>query len=82
MRELVARFDEAVVERQYEPLEFIEVGTAVVIPLRWTAHGRVSGAGFIELFQARVFAVDEGLIRTIVEYGTMEQALEALGGRG
>jgi ketosteroid isomerase-like protein len=78
-REFVARFDETFAEQYYEPLEFIEAGADVVVPIRWTAHGRASGAGFIEQFETWVFTVDDGLIKTVVEFPTKEEALQALG---
>jgi ketosteroid isomerase-like protein len=78
-RQLAARFDEVLAEQQYAPLEFIDAGVEVVVPLRWTAHGRLSGASFNERFETWVFTVEEGLIRRVVEFTTMAQALEAVG---
>ncbi len=78
-RQLAARFDEVLAEQQYAPLEFIDAGTEVVVPLRWTAHGRLSGASFTERCETWVFTVEEGLIRRVVEFTTMAEALEAVG---
>ena len=78
-RQLAARFDEVLAEQQYEPLEFIDAGVEVVVRLRWTAHGRLSGASFVERFETWVFTVEEGLIRRVVEFPTMAEALEAVG---
>ena len=78
-RQLAARFDEVLAEQRYAPLEFIDAGTEVVVPLRWTAHGRLSGATFVERSETWVFTVEEGLIRRVVEFTTMAEALEAVG---
>jgi ketosteroid isomerase-like protein len=78
-RRLAARFDEVFAGQDYQPLEFIEAGARVVVPLRWTAEGRLSGAGFSEGFETWVFTVDGGLITTVVEFATKQEALEAVG---
>lgn len=54
LRQLKARFDEVLAEQRYQPLEFIDAGPDVVVPLRWTAQGRLSGAGSIESFETWV----------------------------
>jgi ketosteroid isomerase-like protein len=78
-RRLSARFDEVFAGQDYQPLEFIEAGAAVVVPLRWTAEGRLSGAGFSEGFETWVFTIENGLITRVVEFATKEEALEAVG---
>jgi ketosteroid isomerase-like protein len=78
-QKLAARFDEVFADQQYHPLEFIEAGADVVVPLRWTARGRLSGAGFVERFETWVFTVEGDLITAVVEFGTKEGALEAVG---
>jgi ketosteroid isomerase-like protein len=78
-RELAARFNEILVQQQYEPLDIIDAGGHVVVPLRWTAQGRLSGASFIERFETWVFTVEDDSIRTVVEFATKEAALEAVG---
>ncbi|HYN52413.1 MAG TPA: hypothetical protein VES62_15945 [Thermoleophilaceae bacterium] len=78
-RQLKARFDEVLAEQRYQPLEFIDAGPDVVVPLRWTAQGRLSGAGSIESFETWVFTVEGDLITTVVEFPTKEEALEAVG---
>jgi hypothetical protein len=50
-----------------------------VVPLRWTAEGRLSGAGFSEGFETWVFTIENGLITRVVEFATKEEALEAVG---
>ena len=42
-RRLLAAFDE-VLDHWYRPVEFIQVGGQVVVPLRWGGRGKVSGA--------------------------------------
>jgi len=59
-------------------LEFIDAGPDVVVPLRWTAQGRLSGASSIESFETWVFTVEGDLITTVVEFPTKEEALEAV----
>jgi ketosteroid isomerase-like protein len=78
-RQLKARFDEVLADQRYQPLEFIDAGPDVVVPLRWTAQGRLSGASSLESFETWVFTVEEDLITTVVEYLTKEEALEAVG---
>ena len=78
-RQLKARFDEALAEQRYQPLEFIDAGPDVVVPLRWTAQGRLSGASSLESFETWVFTVQGDLITAVVEFPTKEEALEAVG---
>ena len=39
LRRLSAAFDDAVEETWYRPLEYIEAGSHVVVPLRWGGRG-------------------------------------------
>ena len=76
-RKLAARFDEVLTGQQHEPLEFIDAGEDVVVPLRWRAQAR-SGSGFLERSETWVFTVQGDLIKTVVEFATKEAALEAV----
>ncbi len=79
MRRWSDAFDEAVEETWYRPLDYIHVGSHVVVPLRWGGVGIGSGAAFAEREETWVFTVREGRIRHVREYGTKEEALEAVG---
>ena len=78
-RQLKARFDEVLADQRYQPLEFIDAGPDVVVPLRWTAQGRLSGVSSIESFETWVFTVAGDLITTVGEFPTKEEALKAVG---
>jgi ketosteroid isomerase-like protein len=80
IRRLSAAFDEAVEKTWYRPLEYIHVGThVVVVPLRWGGVGIGSGAAFAEREETWVFTLRDGRICHVKEYGTKKQALEAVG---
>jgi hypothetical protein len=79
-RKLGARFDE-IFDQQCEPLGFIDAERDVVVPLRSTAWGRLSGAIYIERFETGL-AVEDDSIRTVGEFATNEAALEAVALRG
>jgi ketosteroid isomerase-like protein len=79
VRNLAARFGEVFDQEQYEPLEFFDAGANVVVPLRFTARGRLSGASVTERFETWVFTVEDDSIRSIVEFSTKDAALEAVG---
>jgi ketosteroid isomerase-like protein len=76
-RQLAARFDQVLTEQQYEPLEFIDAGAGVVVPVQWRALAS-SGSGSLERLVTWVFTVEGDLIRTVVEFATKEAALEAV----
>ena len=82
IRRLSDVFDEAVEETWYRPLEYIHIGTHVVVPLRWGGVGLGSGAAFAEREETWVFTLRGGRIRHVREYGTKKEALEAVGLRG
>ncbi len=77
LRRLSAAFDEAVRETWYLPLEYIHIGSHVVVPLRWGGLGMGSGATFAEREETWVFTLRDGKIRHVREYATKEEALEA-----
>jgi hypothetical protein len=76
-RQLATRFDQVLTEQQYEPLEFIDAGAGVVVPVQWRALAS-SGSGSLERLVTWVFTVEGDLIRTVVEFATKEAALEAV----
>ena len=76
-RQLATRFDRVLTEEQYEPLEFIDAGADVVVPVRWSAQAS-SGSGSLERLVTWVFTVEGDLIKTVLEFATTEAALEAV----
>lgn len=78
-RELVARFDESFGVQRYHPVDYIDAGDRIVVPLRWSAVGRESGAAVVERDETWIFTVEGGKIRRVDEYSTRGEALEAVG---
>jgi ketosteroid isomerase-like protein len=60
-----------------EPLEFIEVGELVVVPMKFSGKMRGSGVevGFDE---TQVYRVSDGLVREVWEYRTKDEAMKAV----
>jgi ketosteroid isomerase-like protein len=81
LRRLSAAFDEAVEQTWYLPLEYIHIGSRVVVPLRWGGLGIGSGATFAEREETWVFTMRDGKIRQVREYATKNEALEAAAAR-
>ena len=79
VRRLFASFDEVVEEMFYEPLEFIESGDQVIVPIRWGGRGKGSGVPFEERDEAWVWTVRDGLVVRIMEYPSKAAALQAVG---
>ena len=79
VRQLSETFDEAVEQTWYRPLEYIDTGDRVVVPLRWGGPGTGSGAAFAEHEETWVFTLRDGRIRHVSEYATRREALEAVG---
>jgi ketosteroid isomerase-like protein len=77
MRQLSAAFDEVVEETWYLPLEYIPIGSHVVVPLRWGGLGIGSGAAFAEREETWVVTMRDGKIRRVREYATKQEAVEA-----
>jgi ketosteroid isomerase-like protein len=79
-RALAERFNEAFAEQSYDPEGYIPAGDdMVVVPLRWWARGRESGASLVESEETWVFVVRDGKIVRVDEYATRAEALEAVG---
>jgi ketosteroid isomerase-like protein len=77
IRRLSATFDEVVEDTWYQPLEYIRVGSHVVVPLRWGGLGIGSGATFAEREETWVFTLRDGKILHVREYATKKEAIEA-----
>jgi ketosteroid isomerase-like protein len=79
MRRLVAAFREALEETWYRPLEFIDGGDQIVVPMRWGGRGRGSGIEIAESEEFWVFTLRNGKIVHVKEYADRNPALEAAG---
>jgi ketosteroid isomerase-like protein len=77
-RRLLAAFDEVLDDSWYRPVEFIEAGEQVVVPLRWGGRGKASGAAS-ELSETWVFTVRDGKVTSVKEFANKSAALEAAG---
>jgi ketosteroid isomerase-like protein len=79
VRRLLARFEEVLEDMRFEPLEFIQAGERIVVPLQWSARGTMSGAVVAERQgETWVFTVRGAQVSEIHEYPTKEQALAAV----
>ena len=67
-------------EFRFEPLEFIDAGSAVVVPNVQRGKGRGSGAP-VEMTATWVVTVRDAKISRLREYSTKARALEAAGVR-
>jgi ketosteroid isomerase-like protein len=79
MRRLFATFREALDETWYRPLEFIDGGDQIVVPIRWGGRGRGSGIEIAESEEFWVFTLRDGKIVHVKEYADRNPALEAAG---
>jgi ketosteroid isomerase-like protein len=65
-------------EYQIEPLDYVENGDCVLVPTRQRGTGSASGAR-VELQITFLYELREGQITRLVQYDTLEEALEAAG---
>jgi ketosteroid isomerase-like protein len=65
-------------EYQIEPLDYVENGDCVLVPTRQWGTGSASGAR-VELQITFLYEVRDGRINRLVQYDTLEEALEAAG---
>ena len=79
LRQLSASFDDAVEQTWYRPLEFIETGSHVVVPLRWGGRGKGSQTPFAEREETWVMTLRDGRVSRVTEYATKDEALESVG---
>ena len=79
LRRLNDAFDDVVEETWYLPLEYIETGSHVVVPLRWGGRGKGSRTPFAEREETWVLTLRDGRIGRVREYATKQEALEAVG---
>jgi ketosteroid isomerase-like protein len=79
MRRLFAAFREALDETWYRPLEFIDGGDQIVVPIRWGGRGRGSGIEIAESEEFWVFTLRNGKIVHLKEYAARNPALDAAG---
>ena len=78
VRRLIATFDEVLEDSWYRPVEFVDAGDHVVVPLRWGGRGRGSGAQS-DLEEIWVFTLEAGRVTHVREFATREAAFEAAG---
>ena len=79
MRRLFATFREVLDETWYRPMDFIDAGDRVVVPLRWGGRGRASGVEIAEPEETWVFTLRDGKVVHVKEYASKNAALEAAG---
>jgi len=79
LRRLNDAFDDVVEETWYRPLEYIETGSHVVVPLRWGGRGKGSRTPFAEREETWVLTLRDGRIGRVREFATKREALEAVG---
>jgi ketosteroid isomerase-like protein len=77
-RGLLDAFEEVLDESWYQPLEFLEAGDQVIVPLRWGGRGKASGVAG-ELEETWVFTLSDGKVTHVEEFTTRSAALEAAG---
>jgi ketosteroid isomerase-like protein len=79
MRRLFMAFREVLDETWYRPIEFIDVGDRVIVPLLWGGRGRASGVEMTEREETWVFTLRDCKIVHVKEFATKNAALEAAG---
>jgi ketosteroid isomerase-like protein len=79
MKRLFAAFRDALDDTWYEPLDFIEVGEEVIVPLRWGGRGKGSGIQVTEADETWLFTLRDGKVVHVREYASKSAALEAAG---
>jgi ketosteroid isomerase-like protein len=72
-------FDEVMEQTWYRPLEYIQTGSHVVVPLRWGGRGKGGQTPFAEHEETWVLTLRDGRISRVREYATKQDALEAAG---
>jgi len=77
-KEFWRKTQEVFAELRWEPLEFIDLGHAVVVVTRVAATGRGSEVS-TEMDETDVFWFRDGLITRLQGFATKEQALDAAG---
>jgi ketosteroid isomerase-like protein len=79
MRRLFMAFREVLDETWYRPIEFIDAGDRVIVPLLWGGRGRASGVEMTEREETWVFTLRDCKIVHVKEFATKNAALEAAG---
>jgi ketosteroid isomerase-like protein len=77
-RERIEALGEVFGQVRFEPQEFIDAGEHVIVALRQTARGRVSGVT-LEQSISHVWLIRDGRGIELCVYSRREQALEAAG---
>ena len=79
MKRLFATFRDALEDTWYKPLEFIDAGEQIIVPLRWGGRGRGSGVEVTESEETWLFTLRSGRIVYVREFSDRSAALEAAG---
>jgi ketosteroid isomerase-like protein len=79
VRQLLSNFEDVMDAQWYSPVEFIDTGQAVVVPLRWGARGKRSEVPFEERQETWMFSLQGGKISRVAEYATRQAAFDAAG---
>jgi ketosteroid isomerase-like protein len=79
LRRLSDAFDDVVEQTWYRPLEYIQTGSDVVVPLRWGGRGKGGQTPFAEREETWVLTLRDGRISRVREYATKREALAAVG---
>jgi ketosteroid isomerase-like protein len=79
LRRFSDAFDDVVEQTWYRPLEYIQTGSDVVVPLRWGGRGKGGQTPFAEREETWVLTLRDGRISRVREYATKREALEAVG---
>ncbi len=77
-KEFWRKTQEVFVELRWEPLEFIDLGHAVVVVTRVAATGRGSDVS-VEMDESDAFWFRDGQVTRLQGFATKEEALEAAG---
>jgi ketosteroid isomerase-like protein len=77
---LINRFEETFDDWGVEPIEFIDAGGKIVVPVNWWGRGKGSGIEVAERQgETWAFTIRTGKITEVIEYRQKAEALEAAG---
>jgi len=79
IRRLHMAFREVLDETWVRPMEFIDGGDRVIVPLRWGGRGKASGIEMTESEETWMFTLRDCKIVHVKEFATKNAALEAAG---
>jgi ketosteroid isomerase-like protein len=74
----LAKLEESFEQLRIEPLEFIDLDDRIVVVVKMTGRGHDSGAP-VEMTFAQLWSLHDGRARSLHDYATKDEALEAAG---